>query len=86
MEQPTFESLNSPWPKGEPNTGYVQYFIGNSYLANVGGGVNNVTFEPRCRNNWHIHHKQVHRHRHPCRSKTLARSRQRFVVPASDVS
>ena len=55
----TFESLNSPWPKGEPNTGYAQYFIGNSYLANVGGGVMNVTFVPRCRNNWHIHHKQV---------------------------
>ena len=33
MEHPTFESLNSPWPKGEPNTGYAQYFIGNSYLA-----------------------------------------------------
>ena len=59
MKQPTFESLNSPWPKGEPNTGYAQYFIGNSYLADVGGGVHNVTFEPRCRNNWHIHHKQV---------------------------
>ena len=59
MKQSTFESLNSPWPKGEPNTGYAQYFIGNSYLADVGGGVMNVTFEPRCRNNWHIHHKQV---------------------------
>ena len=59
MKQPTFESLNSPWPKGEPNTGYAQYFIGNSYLADVGGGVMNVTFQPRCRNNWHIHHKQV---------------------------
>ena len=47
------------WPKGEPNTAYVQYFIGNSYLADMGGGVHNVTFEPRCRNNWHIHHKQV---------------------------
>ena len=58
-KQQTFESLNSPWPKGEPNTGYAQYFIGNSYLADVGGGVMNVTFEPRCRNNWHIHHKQV---------------------------
>ena len=55
----TFESLNSPWPKGEPNTGYAQYFIGNSYLAPMDGGVVNVTFEPRCRNNWHIHHKQV---------------------------
>jgi len=47
------------WPKGEPNTAYAQYFIGNSYLADMGGGVHNVTFEPRCRNNWHIHHKQV---------------------------
>ena len=28
-------------------------------LADVGGGVMNVTFEPRCRNNWHVHHKQV---------------------------
>ena len=52
-------TLRSKWPKGEPNTGYAQYFIGNSYLADVGGGVMNVTFEPRCRNNWHIHHKQV---------------------------
>ena len=52
-------TLRSKWPKGEPNTGYAQYFIGNSYLADVGGGVHNVTFEPRCRNNWHIHHKQV---------------------------
>ena len=52
-------TLISNWPKGEPNSGYAQYFIGNSYLADMGGGVVNVTFEPRCRNNWHIHHKQV---------------------------
>ena len=58
MNSQTFESLNSPWPKGEPNP-YGKYFIGQSYLANVGGGVMNVTFEPGCRNNWHIHHKQV---------------------------
>ena len=58
MNSQTFESLNSPWPKGEPNP-YGTYFIGQSYLADVGGGVMNVTFEPRCRNNWHIHHKQV---------------------------
>ena len=52
----------SVWPKGEPNTGYAQYFIGNSYLAPLDaehGGPVNVTFEPGCRNNWHIHHKQV---------------------------
>ena len=44
------------------NTGYAKYFICNSYLAPVGGansGLVNVTFEPRCRNNWHIHHKSV---------------------------
>ena len=52
----------SIWPKGEPNTAYAQYFIGNSYLAPLDaehGGPVNVTFEPGCRNNWHIHHKQV---------------------------
>lgn len=49
----------SVWPQGLPNTAYAQYFVGNSYLADMGGGVHNVTFEPRCRNNWHIHHRQV---------------------------
>ena len=49
----------SVWPKGEPNTGYAQFFIGDSYLADMGGGIMNVTFEPGCRNNWHIHHKAV---------------------------
>ena len=48
-------TLNTKWPKGEPNP-YGKYFIGQSYLADVGGGVMNVTFEPGCRNNWHIHH------------------------------
>ena len=47
------------WPKGDPNDAYAQYFIGNSYLADMGGGIFNVTFEPGCRNNWHVHHKQV---------------------------
>ncbi len=52
-------TLRSDWPKGEPNTAYAQYFIGNSYLADMGGGVHNVTFEPGCRNNWHIHHGAI---------------------------
>lgn len=47
------------WPKGNPNDAYAQYFIGNSYLADMGTGIFNVTFEPGCRNNWHVHHKQV---------------------------
>ena len=49
----------SIWPKGEPNTAYAQFFVGNSYLKPLAGGIANVTFEPGCRNNWHIHHKQV---------------------------
>lgn len=49
----------SVWPKGQPNTAYSQFFTGNSYLAPLDGGVANVTFEPGCRNNWHIHHGQV---------------------------
>lgn len=55
------------WPKGNPNDAYAQYFIGNSHLApiqpaNLAAGEKtvapyaNVTFEPGCRNNWHIHH------------------------------
>ena len=51
--------LKSFWPKGELNTAYAQYFIGNSYLAPMGGDMVNVTFEPGCRNNWHIHHGMV---------------------------
>lgn len=46
------------FPIGEPNTAYAQYFTGNSYLAPLSSEqvvVSNVTFEPRCRNNWHVH-------------------------------
>ena len=54
------DSLTSPWPKGEPNTAFAQYFIGNSYLAVLDKtGLCNVTFEPGCRNNWHVHHGAV---------------------------
>ena len=54
-------TLNSSWPIGEPNTAYAQYFIGNSYLAvlDPASGLCNVSFEPGCRNNWHIHHGAV---------------------------
>lgn len=47
------------FPIGEPNDAYAQYFVGQSYLAPVSTNqvpVFNVTFEPGCRNNWHIHH------------------------------
>ena len=47
---------------GAPNDAYAQYFTGQSYLKPLTTpGVcpvflANVTFEPSCRNNWHIHH------------------------------
>lgn len=47
---------------GKENTAFAQYFLGNSYLnpLTVPGKtavfLANVTFEPGCRNNWHIHH------------------------------
>ncbi len=47
---------------GKPNVNFAQYFIGNSYLKPLTDPnktkvfIANVTFEPKCRNNWHIHH------------------------------
>ena len=46
------------FPIGAPNDGFAQYFVGQSYLHPLSTsqvGVYNVTFEPGCRNNWHIH-------------------------------
>ncbi|MDE7302139.1 MAG: cupin domain-containing protein [Oscillospiraceae bacterium] len=48
--------------QGEENTAFAKYFIGNSYLNPLTDPkacavfLANVTFEPGCRNNWHIHH------------------------------
>ncbi len=47
------------FPIGAPNDGFAQYFSGKSFLAPVSTqqvGISNVTFEPGCRNNWHVHH------------------------------
>ena len=47
------------FPIGAPNDAFAEYFTGRSYLAPVSTsqvGIFNVTFEPGCRNNWHIHH------------------------------
>ena len=46
---------------GMPNDAYAQYFVGQSFLNPLtdpatGIFLANVTFEPGCRNNWHIHH------------------------------
>lgn len=51
----------SDFPVGEENTGYAQYFTGKSWLAplttskELNVPMSNVTFEPGCRNNWHVH-------------------------------
>lgn len=55
-----FEKLNV-FGTGTANTAYAKYFIGDSFLnpltkAEDGLFLANVTFEPGCRNNWHIHH------------------------------
>ena len=55
----TDEPFDQIFPLGEPNDAFAQYFIGQSYLAPLASGsvpVSNVSFEPGCRNNWHIHH------------------------------
>ncbi len=48
------------FPLGVKNDAYAEYFIGQSYISVLtmeGAPSFNVTFEPGCRNNWHIHHK-----------------------------
>lgn len=47
------------FPIGKPNDGFARYFTGQSYLVPLSTeqvGIFNVTFEPGCWNNWHIHH------------------------------
>lgn len=56
-----FEKANV-FGTGKANTAYAQYFIGDSFLNPLTEPgkcpvfLANVTFEPGCRNNWHIHH------------------------------
>ena len=60
QKQQEFDKVNI-FGLGQPNSAYAQYFIGNSYLnplTRPGEStvfLANVTFEPGCRNNWHIH-------------------------------
>lgn len=49
----------SVFPVGGKNEAFAKYFVGQSYLnmlSTEGVAIGNVTFEPGCRNNWHIHH------------------------------
>ena len=54
------EEQSGIFPRGEANP-YGQYFVGQSYLNMLSTEqvtIGNVTFEPGCRNNWHIHHAE----------------------------
>ena len=61
MDRGVFAQQNA-FGIGAPNVAYAQYFIGRSYLKPLTQPdasavfLANVTFEPACRNNWHIHH------------------------------
>lgn len=62
MAQEKLEGPHDPgvFGLGAPNDAYAQFFIGQSYLKRLVKSpisIANVTFEPGCRNNWHIHHK-----------------------------
>ena len=53
-QNPSVFSVGNPLPEQ-----FSQFFIGQAYLqplTDKGGPISNVTFEPGCRNNWHIHH------------------------------
>lgn len=62
QDDPEKEEHGGLFGQGEPNTAYAKYFVGNSYLKPLTDPktcpvfLANVTFEPGCRNNWHIHH------------------------------
>lgn len=61
LNETDFEQANV-FGKGEANVNFAQYFIGESFLNPLTDPgqcplmISNVTFEPGCRNNWHIHH------------------------------
>ena len=62
-EEHQFETVNV-FGKGQPNDAYARYFTSQSYLNPLtkpedGLFLANVTFEPGCRNNWHIHHAKT---------------------------
>lgn len=63
LDKKEFDKANM-FQLGQPNVDYAQYFIGQSFLnplaktAYQALSLSNVTFEPGCRNNWHIHHSK----------------------------
>ena len=63
-DKAAFEASNA-FGAGAPNTAFAEYFTGESFLNPLTDSRNgefplfNVTFEPGCRNNWHVHHAEV---------------------------
>ena len=61
LDKKQFEK-NNVFGTGKPNKAFAKYFVGESFLNPLTNPqettvfLANVTFEPGCRNNWHIHH------------------------------
>ena len=61
IDKKQFEK-NNVFGMGKSNEAFAKYFIGESFLNPLTNPqettvfLANVTFEPGCRNNWHIHH------------------------------
>lgn len=64
LDKKEFDNANK-FGTGNPNDAFAKYFIGNSFLNSLTNPKDtavflaNVTFEPGCRNNWHIHHAKT---------------------------
>ncbi|WP_338434030.1 cupin domain-containing protein [Ligilactobacillus saerimneri] len=63
MQEQAAQMRNNLFDLGEPNVAYAKYFSGQSYLQSIVApddmvdvNISSVSFEPACRNNWHIHH------------------------------
>ena len=88
-ERVTMSETNlSVFPRGEKNDAYAQYFVGQSYLQMLSTErvvIGNVTFEPGCRNNWHIHHKAARYCWSPAGVATISSgaSRHASCIPAT---
>lgn len=64
LDKEEFDKANK-FGTGNPNDAFAKYFVGNSFLNPLTNPkktavfLANVTFEPGCRNNWHIHHAKT---------------------------
>ena len=64
LDKEEFDQANK-FGTGNPNDAFAKYFLGESFLNPLTNPketavfLANVTFEPGCRNNWHIHHAKT---------------------------